>query len=165
MKICPIEEEFVNLYKEIGKNQGLDDLFLSIFSLTYISPDEIPLEELAKKTGYSLASISNKVKMLETIGMIRKVRKPGTKKVFVKAEKNMIKMFKELTLKKHKTGIEIIKKKVPGIIENFKNKKLDENQKKRLKILQDYNKQIILIGKLMENMLKGYDKALKEYEK
>jgi hypothetical protein len=40
------------------------------------SVENVMLDEIAEKTGYSLASISNKMKILANIGLIKKTRKP-----------------------------------------------------------------------------------------
>ena len=75
-----LEKKFSGMYRKIGAMQGMDDLFSSIFSLLVLEPEDIAMDELAKKTGYSVASISNKVKILKVHGIVKKSRKPGSKK-------------------------------------------------------------------------------------
>ena len=76
-----LNKEIMALFQEMGRGQGLnDDLLMIIFSTLYLEPEPIAMEELAKKTGYSLASISNKTKLLEPIMDITRTRNPGSKK-------------------------------------------------------------------------------------
>ena len=82
-----------NIYKfitELSMKMGMNMLFSKIHTIVFLHPKEISLEELAEYTGYSLSSVSNTVKHLEMMKKIRRVKQPGTKKVFVKGEKNLI---------------------------------------------------------------------------
>ena len=86
-----LDKEFTEFLSSAGKGFGLHDLMLNIFAVLFLEPDEIAMEDIAKKTGYSLASVSNTTKMLESIGFVQRKRKPGSKKVFFFMEKDIIK--------------------------------------------------------------------------
>ena len=60
-----LEKRFIEMYNKIGRVQGMDNLLTSIFALLILEPDDIAMDDLAHKTGYSLASISNKIKLME----------------------------------------------------------------------------------------------------
>jgi len=49
----------------------------------FLSPKEIPLEDFARETGFSHSSVSNKTDILEMTGCIIRVRKAGSKKVYL----------------------------------------------------------------------------------
>ncbi|MEK6964345.1 MAG: hypothetical protein AABX70_08020 [Nanoarchaeota archaeon] len=51
-----MDQQFIELVQTIGSLSGLDPLSSMIFGVVYLEPDSISLEEVAKKTGYSLAS-------------------------------------------------------------------------------------------------------------
>src|SRR3989338_363741 len=111
-----LDKKFIDVYKEIGRAEGMDELMLIIFARLYIEPEEIAMEDFAKETGYSLASISNKVNMLGSIWPIKKFRKPGTKKIFLYLDKSIIKILKETMLRKQQYSISVVKEKLPSII-------------------------------------------------
>jgi DNA-binding transcriptional regulator GbsR (MarR family) len=71
-----IEEDFMQFLSGMTKVFGTQDLMLKVFALLFIEPEEIAMDDIAKKTGYSLASISNTMKMLENIGGIKRIHKP-----------------------------------------------------------------------------------------
>jgi len=148
-----LDQSLIELVQTIGSLSGLDPLSSMIFGVVYLEPDAISLEDVAKKTGYSLASISNKVRFLENLGHLKRTHKPGTKKVFVYAEKDFRKILKEQLVKAQEVKIRLIKEKMPHILIKYKNKKLTEDEKKRLDILEDYYKQMLGFDGLIQDML------------
>ncbi len=154
-----ISEEFISTYKEIGQFLvGNDDLFLTIIATLFIEPKEIPMEELAKRTGYSLASISNRIKLLSGQGFIKKIRKPNSKKLYLYMEKDIFKLVKENFIKKEKYGISGMRERLPLIIKKYKAKKLSVLQKEKLKIIESYYKDILLFDELIGDLIKKLEK-------
>lgn len=152
-----LEKRFIEYYQEIGRLLGFDSLLASIFGTLYLEPEPIAMDELAKKTGYSLASISNKVKFLESMAVIKRTRKPGSKKVFVYLEKDFAKLMKE-GMKKQEYMINTAKARIPELIKEFKPKAKTEKQKKKLKLLENYHKQILKMDMFLVKMIKEFDK-------
>lgn len=152
-----IDKKFIDVYKEIGQGQGQDGLLLTIFAKLYIEPEEVAMDDLAKETGYSLASISNKIKMLGSMWPIKKNRKPGSKKIFLYIEKDFIKIMRDVLFKKEQYGIRVVKEKLPIIINEYKNKVKSDKDKKKVKILEDYYKQIIKCEAVIHEMIKKFD--------
>ena len=77
-----LEKEWMAAFNKIAKSFGLDDLSSKVVSVLYLEPEEVPMEDLAKKTGYSLASISNTMRVLGNMGFVQRIKKPGTKKIY-----------------------------------------------------------------------------------
>ena len=131
-----LDQEFVEMYKDIGMRQGLNNPLLTmIFAHIFIEPEDIAMDELARRTGYSLASVSNAIKLLDTMAPIKKVKKPGSKKLYLRVEKDFSKMFRESIEKKEQLMITLIQQKVPEIISKHKHRAKTERQKKKIKIL------------------------------
>lgn len=160
-KMEDVDRKFVEVYKEISKGEGIDESVSAIFARIYIEPEDISMEDLAKETGYSLASISNKVNMLELLLPIKKIRKPGTKKIFLSVEKNMMNILKEVFIRKEEHCVHVTKEKLPPIIEECKKKAKSENDKKKLKIIEDYYKQIIQFEEGIHKMIERFDEMEK----
>ena len=147
-----IEKEFVDILAESGRMQGMDPLLSTIFARLYVQPEEMAMEALAKDTGYSLASISTKVKLLEAFGMVRRVKKPGTKKVFLTAQKDILEMWKQQLMKKERVLFRLVKEKMPSIIEKYKERKKPQ-EKEKLAQVENYYKQILLLEKVLKEMV------------
>ncbi len=157
MPLDEIDKEFIEFYQTASRVQGADASLGTILAVLYLEPGEISMEDLAKKTGYSLASISNKIKMFEPAGFVKRIRKPGTKKVYLRAEKNVLEILKKGFTMKNDMVINLAKERIPKIVEKFKGKKLTQEQKKKIKIIEEYYRQMLKFEELIHEMLKKID--------
>lgn len=162
METNELDKEFIEFYQTIGRLQGIDTPLSTIVAVLYLEPKEISMEDLAKKTGYSLASISNKIKMLEPIGFVKRIRKPGTKKVFLYMDKNFLNIWKKSLIMKQESVINLAKEKIPEIIKKHKGKKLSEEQKNKLKLLENYYNQMKKFEIVVQEMLKKLNELNKK---
>ena len=157
MALDEIDKEFIEFYQTASRVQGVDASLGTILAVLYLEPKEISMEDLAKKTGYCLASISNKIKMFEPAGFVKRIRKPGTKKVYLRAEKDVIEIMKKSLTMKHNLVIGLAKERMPVIIKKYKGQKLTKEQKQKLKIIEEYYKQMLNFEELIHEMLKKID--------
>lgn len=155
------EQKIIELFQEMGRGQGLDDpLLMTIFAKLYMSPDPMSMEELAKETGYSLASISNKVKILPPVH-VKRIKKPGTKKIFLYMEKDIFKVFKDAMVNKQEFVIEKVKEKMPAILDEYRKKVKNSKDKKKLEIMEGYYNQILKFEKAIAKIIKIFDELEK----
>lgn len=151
-----LDNEFIGMYQQMCVMQGMDQLLGSIIGIIYIEPKPVAMEDIAKKTGYSLASISNNVKMLEQIGIISKTHKPGTKKIYLSMDKDISKMMIEM-LMKHLAAMNLVTSSVPGMLKRYKNKAKTEKDKKKVALVDSYYKQIYKFEQITTKMLKKFN--------
>lgn len=152
-----IDKEFLAYLGNMGKSFGLSDLALKVFGILFMEPKEISMEAIAKKTGYSLASISNTMKMLESMGQVQRVRKPGTKKVFFRMDKDMIGWNIRKLDFAQQSIIQPAKNKLPEIIDKYKEKAKTEYEKEKVKIVQDYYTQVTCFEQLLKKWKKDLE--------
>ena len=152
----PIEKDFAEFLRSVGHGVGMDEITMKLFSLLYISPDYMAMDELAKKTRYSLASVSNTMKMLEHVGIAQRKKKPGSRKVFFTINKNLaiMNIYKIEAAKKNL--VNPAKEKLPEIIRKYKKKARDDVTKGEINSIENYYKQMLLF----EEMLKKWGKDL-----
>jgi DNA-binding transcriptional regulator GbsR (MarR family) len=161
-----LKKEVIEYFVQATRGQGVeDDALATIMGHLYIEPEEICLEELAENTGYSLSTISNKIKVMELSGIIKKSRKPGTKKVFVYMEKDFLEYSKKLLMRKRVAVFELAKQKVPELIKRYKDKAKTDKQKKRIKIMQDYLHQVEILDKSFEKMIQTIEEEENAHKK
>lgn len=141
--------------------QEMDETSKVIFYNLYLESEEMPMEELAKRTGYSLATVCNKIKFLEHAGLIRKTRRPGSKKIFVYMEKNFLESTKRHFVSQHEPFIRAIKEKLPLLIEKHKGKVKSEEDKKKLKLLENLYNQTLKLEILINTIIKKTDELSK----
>ncbi len=159
-----IDKKFVRMYQTFGERVGADTLFVTIWSSLLIEPGDLSLEDLSRRTGYSLASISSKAKVLVSMGIVDKKRKPGSKKVYLHMDKNFASIFKRMLISKEERGVAFVKETIPGIIEEGKKSAKTERDKKQLKILEDYHRQILRVEKIMKKMIVELESIANESE-
>lgn len=165
MQMDDIDLEFARIFKPVGEIHGMDTASIDIFYMVYLSPLEVSLEEIATKTGYSLASVSNKVKMFEMKGMIKKATKPGSKKVYVYADKNFLKLIKNMMVAKSLLVTDIVSTKLPDMIDKYSKKKLNEEQRKKLAIIQDFQRQMDGASCVLKKMAADFEKKIHDCER
>ena len=145
-------DDFINLIYESGKAKGFDDLSSKIFAILYVEPHEISLDELSKQTGYSLSAISTSVKFMEAVGLVKRSKKPKSRKVYLFMEKNMFKKFMEIQKKHYENIITPSKQKMPDIIKKYKKEK-SEKSREELEIAECYYKNLMIFEKIIKEHL------------
>ena len=152
-----IEKDFIDYFNTFGKAFGWGDMPTTVIAILYIEPEPLAMEEIARRTGYSLASISNMMKMLETMGFVTRIKKPKTKKAFFYMEKDIVKLNKQKLVVAYENGIKPAKEILPQIIKKYENKAKDAREQKKLEIVQDYFRQIMEFEKILKHMIEDID--------
>lgn len=148
-----IDKAFIDFYKPIGKAYGMDDLTASIFARLFIEPGEISMSELAAETGYSLSSISNKVKLLEPTGFVTRQTKPGTRKVYLYTRKNILDILMWQLNRVRLNEIERAKTKIPPLVTHHDEKSLTDVQKEKIAILKQYHDDLMKFDDVLNEIL------------
>lgn len=138
-----IDEDFMEFAVKVGRGINLDQLSSKLTGILYIEPTEISMEDLAKKTGYSLASISNKMKILVGTGIVERRKKPGSKKVYYYMDKNLHKVMHKMMRVMFENEIQSAKDMIPPMIKKYEKTKLTEIEQKKLKNIKYYHKQML----------------------
>lgn len=136
------EKEFLEFLSGTFQRFGLDPLSSQMAGILFIEPEEIAMEDLAKRTGYSLASISTKIRPLEERGMVKKVKKPGTKRSFYFMDKDFYGMMMRKLDALERVYINPAKNTLPNILKMGKTGKLTTEEKKKIDIIQRYHRQL-----------------------
>ncbi|MGM5481371.1 MAG: GbsR/MarR family transcriptional regulator [Nanobdellota archaeon] len=153
-------KDYEELVLEILKAQGAPRVGAKIISIAFTEPEDQSLEELAEKTNYSLATVSNTVRNLEGLRVIERMRKPGSKKIYVKPQRDFIKNFEQNMKTVHNTQISMGLEKLPHIItglkENIrktKDKKWKDHFKEHLKVIENHYEQIKLMEEIFSEIM------------
>jgi DNA-binding transcriptional regulator GbsR (MarR family) len=145
-----IESQITNIGIEIFKGYGVDDLTARILSILNFEPDDISMEELAGRTGYSLASISLKMKNIESFWGIRRIQKPGSRKVYFRMEKNLLDAFTLQIKNGYEAELNIARNKISPLINRYRKEASTEEERKRLAIFENYQQQITSFEELIK---------------
>lgn len=170
-KMDPIEKDFTELFVNMGKTYGMNDVAMKIIGLVYLSKEDISMDEISKKTGYSLATISNNCKILFNTGILNKIKKPGTKKIFLNMDKDLVK----LNIKKMEVALDYMikpmKLKVNSLLDKYnqKNKTKEDktkektvpkkNTKEKIDLIKNYERQVEEMEEIMVKWKKDLEKV------
>jgi DNA-binding transcriptional regulator GbsR (MarR family) len=139
-----IDNEFIDFGVSIGKTYGFDTLTSRIFAILYIETENLSMEELAEKTGYSMASVCNSMKSIEKSGFLKEKHSPGSKKTFFTIEKDFSRHVKMMVEMIRKSKILPAKEILPNLIERYRGVGAKEKQK----AVESYYKQMLKIEKI-----------------
>ena len=149
----PLDQQFTDFYRVIGRSYNFDDLTTLIYARLFIDPEEVAMEDLAKETGYSLASISNKLKLLETCGGVVRRTRPGTRKVYVYAQKDMMKIVLSSFVQYQQGEVVMVRTEIPRLLEGLKKKKLGKREKAQKEILEKYYADTLMFDEMITRFL------------
>ncbi|AMM53239.1 GbsR/MarR family transcriptional regulator [Pyrococcus kukulkanii] len=79
-----IMETFANTARRLGQSE----LIGYIYGALFLSDRPLSLSEIAEVTGYSVSHVSSAMKVLEGVGLVQRIKKPGDRKAYFVAMKN-----------------------------------------------------------------------------
>jgi DNA-binding transcriptional regulator GbsR (MarR family) len=137
-----IETDFASFLRKLMREFGFKWVSPSVVAVVFLSKDDISIDNISKKTGLSLASVSSKAKNLETVGLFERIKKKGTKKVYYYMPKSVVSITRRFLEIKYSKGLIPAKIEIPKMIHKYETKKLSKEESDQLEILKNYNKQL-----------------------
>ncbi len=154
-EIREIERKIFNTFGEVAKSVGFSPVHGNVIAALLVGGSSLSLQDLAKKTGYSTSMVSLSLDLLEILGIIKKVKKPTDRKLYIELNGDLLESLKRILLMK-------IRKNISDSLFEF------EESRKRLEKLKGENKKDVLkaINTLEEQIkrLKKYVDLLSEIE-
>lgn len=150
-ELKPIDKELEKLLLKSNGDLHQPKVLNKVIFMLLLSEKEISMEELAKKTKYSLATLSNTIKYAEKMDMIERVPHKGTKRVYVKSKNDFYDLVKNTIKIQHNNFLPKLSK--LDEIEKKYNSKKNENVENRIKLIKDIkrlNEKIKKINEILE---------------
>ncbi|WP_406658155.1 hypothetical protein V7O62_06305 [Methanolobus sp. ZRKC2] len=154
-------DEFIELISQNLKAQGFDEISSRIVGVLFIETEEMSLEEIAIETGYSLSAVSTAMKNLSHLHIVKRFKKPGSRKAFFFLDKNLVSAGTQVLRTKYEDVIIPSKKRLPDIIEKYKNEN-SKNSEEELRIIEHYHRQVLKLEKVVKNFLEEMEKIEQE---
>ena len=148
-----IEEKIFADFANVGSSIGYSDLHGKIISVLLVESEPIPLQDLSKKTGYSTSMISLSIDFLELLGVVKRIKKSGDRKLYIQFKGDLLEILKKAILFKLQKAI------VDSSIEFEESRKVLEKigngeKKKVLRTLNILEKEIKRLEKYVEALSK-----------
>ena len=148
--------DFIELIAENSKVNGLDELTSKIIGILFIEPKELALGELANRTGYSLSAVCTAMKFIERAGIVKRSKKPKSRKVYFYMEKDMLALTLQIMRRKYENIILPSKQKLPKIIEQYKQKSTKESEEE-LRIVETYYNEVLFFEQILEESIERFE--------
>jgi len=148
---------FIELIVENSKINGFDELSSKLIGILFVEPEEIALDELANRTGYSLSAVSTALKFIERAGIVKRSKKPKSRKVYFYMEKDMLAMSLQIARRKYEKILLPSKQKLPNIIELYKQDS-SKISGAELMIVEDYYKSLIFFEQILKEFIEKFER-------
>lgn len=125
-RVSRIESEIIDTFAQISGSLGYSEVHGKILAALMISEKVLSLEELAKKTRYSAGMISLSLDLLEVLGMVKKIKKQGDRKLYVQMSGDLVATLKTALLIKLTKGLADVKERLSDYKKNALALKGDE---------------------------------------
>jgi DNA-binding transcriptional regulator GbsR (MarR family) len=101
-----LEAEILSVFSDLAGSIGYSPIHGKIIGALLVEGEPLSLQELAERTDYSPGMVSLSLDLLEIMGIIKKVRKHGDRKLYIKLEGDLLEVLKNAVSIKVKKGIE-----------------------------------------------------------
>jgi HTH-type transcriptional regulator, osmoprotectant uptake regulator len=145
-----LKDKCVDFFVEVGRINGFDDLSARIFGVLYMEPNEICLENIAEKTGYSISAVSTAMKLMSNIGIIHRMKKPKSRKVYFYMGKEIHEITLQIMKKKCDALFARAKLFFPGVLKEYKKRKIKLQEQK---IVEDYYGEMLVFEGVLKKMM------------
>lgn len=85
-----IKKQLYASFSNVAVLVGYSEVHGRVIAALAANARPMSLSELAKETGYATSSISTSLDLLEVLGMISKIKRPGDRKLYVQLEGDLL---------------------------------------------------------------------------
>ncbi|MCD6367675.1 MAG: hypothetical protein J7L45_01170 [Candidatus Aenigmarchaeota archaeon] len=100
------EKEIYSLFSSVTSALGYSEVHGRIIAALLVAKRPLSLDELSKKIGYSTSSVSLSLDFLELLDVIKRVKKPKDKKLYVELQGDLLDCLRKVVLFKTKKNVE-----------------------------------------------------------
>ncbi len=104
------KQEFLGTWGTLATQWGINRTMAQIHALLLISPEALSAEEIMEELSISRGNANMNIRELITWDLVKKILKPGERKEFFEAEKDMFEIFKRVARERKRREIEPVLK-------------------------------------------------------
>ncbi len=147
-------------FARTARKFGLSELYGYIYGLLFFEEEPISLGEIAKRTGYSISHVSTALRFLESIGLVTRIKKPGDRKAYYTATKNIQDWRREAYYRKIEEDVREMRESLLKALAELEGDESEEavKLKKRIETILQKN---IIAEKIVKILSEGDDEILK----
>lgn len=101
-----VQEKVFSTFSDVASSLGYSPLHGKIIGALLVREKQMTLQELARETGYSTGMISLSLDLLEVLGVVKKAKKAGDRKLYVELHGDLLACLKNALVLKIRKAIE-----------------------------------------------------------
>lgn len=145
-EIREIERKICNTFSDLAQSIGFSPIHGSIIGALVVGGGKLSLQDIAKKTGYSVSMVSLSMDLLEVLDMVKRVKKPRDRKLYIELKGDLLDSLKKILVMRVKRG-------VTGMLAEF-----EMSRGKLERLSGDNKKDVINAINTLEKEIKRLDK-------
>ena len=154
MEIKEAQDKFIQAWGTLGQQWGINRTMAQVQALLLVSPEPLSAEDIMEKLNISRGNANMNVRALIDWGVVYKEHKPGERKEFFRAEKDIWEVAKQVMLQRRKRELEPVVK-LLGEVKNVGGDKNDVEVKEFELMMDRLDKFSTKADKSLEFMMKA----------
>ncbi len=154
MNITEAQDKFIQAWGTLGQQWGINRTMAQIQALLLLAPEPLSAEEIMRELNISRGNTNMNVRALIDWGVAYKEHKPGERKEYFRAEKDIWEVAKRVMLQRRKRELEPVVK-LLGEVKEINGDKNDIEIKEFELMVDRLNKFTTKVDKSMEFMMRA----------
>lgn len=106
MKLDEAKERFIHAWGTLGSSWGISRTMAQVHALLLVSPEPLSADEIMEQLQISRGNANLNVRALIDWGLVEKILRPGERREFFSAEKDIWKVFRQVVKERRKRELE-----------------------------------------------------------
>ncbi len=154
MKLAEAKNQFIEAWGTLGSKWGINRTMAQLHALLMVSPEPLSTEEMMEELNISRGNVNMNIRDLMDWGLVEKKHKPGDRKEYFWAEKDIWKVTKQVARERKKRELEPISK-VLEQISDVEGDKKDKNVKAFTETINGIRRMASNADKTLDTMIKA----------
>ncbi len=154
MKLREAKRQFIHAWGTLGSKWGINRTMASLHALLLVSPDPLSTEDIMNELEISRGNVNMNVRELIDWGLVQKVHKPGDRKEYFSAEKDIWKVTSQVAKERKKRELEPVIRVLEEVSDVDGDKK-DRNVKAFLESISNIRRVAINADRTIDTMVKA----------
>lgn len=154
MRLTEAKNRFIQAWGTLGSKWGINRTMAQLHALLMVSPDPMSAEQMMEELNISRGNVNMNIRELMDWGLVEKMHKPGDRKEYFRADKDIWKITKQVAKERKKRELEPIIR-VLEQVSDIEGDKKDKNVKAFLESIHGIRRMANNADKTIDTMIKA----------
>jgi DNA-binding transcriptional regulator GbsR (MarR family) len=154
MKLDEAKRQFIQAWGTLGSSWGINKTMGQLHALLLISPEPLSADEIMAELNISRGNANMNIRDLIGWGLVNKIHKPGERREYFSAEKDMWEVTKQVAKERKKRELDPVIK-VLNEVSKLEGDKKDKDVKAFTDVIHDIKKLANNADKTVDTLIKA----------